>query len=454
MNSMKPKSQLEKRLDGHESGEKYYAGEGLKLSDNVFHLKTASASGKGGLYMSAQATVPPEDGTTSDRDSGIYIRNEFPYLRRALNYQMGGIYLGDGLAPTVEESVSNGEAVYTNTGHVEVRIDEGLEFIENDETTEDVAEIRQNALGGRAIAAVRATTDKFGTVKLGKRMAIDGADGSVYPVMNGKDGIDVSDGGDISLLIDEEKLKIDSEGKLTTTGESGGLTVEQAVIIQEADASYLLHEYTEVKYIDGNRICYTGPKSFIIIQGIVSYARGGTAPNGVKVAEVSSKEPDEFPDIPTYGSMLFGEMGVLDVSGDSRYVSGFEVSIREATSTFNEYRLAFKTATVDGGESTGTHGYTKNVYDNDCGVTFVWNSIFPPGTYEADTISKNFPYGYAVGRLFVKRKISSSHSYYSSDISTTDCALPFASEAEYNAAVGLTYEANTLTAVQETVTEV
>lgn len=267
-------------------------------------------------------------------------------------------------------------------------------------------------------------------------------------------GIEISDSNEIKTKIDNSTIQYDENDNMYVP--TVPLSLENAIVIQEADASYLLHEYTEVKYIDGNRICYTGPESFIIIQGIVSYARGGTAPNGVKVAEVSSKEPDEFPDIPTYGSMLFGEMGVLDVSGDSRYVSGFEVSITRATSTFNEYRLAFKTATVDGGESTGTYGYTKNVYDNDCGVTFVWNSIFPPGTYEAveNTISKNFPYGYAVGRLFIKRKISSSSNYYSSEIGTADCALPFASEAEYNAAVGLTYEANTLTAVQETTTEV
>ena len=146
-------------------------------------------------------------------------------------------------------------------------------------------------------------------------------------------------------------------------------------------------------------------------------------------------------------------MGVLKTS-PNYYCAGFHVELEEMGTTSSKYRLGFKTATEDGGASTTSYGSSVTVVDNDCGVTFVYNKIYPPGTYEAGTISKYFPYGYAVGRLFSKRKINSTNNTYTSDIGDKDCALPFASETEYNAAVMLTNESLSLIQVNATTTEV
>ena len=250
---------------------------------------------------------------------------------------------------------------------------------------------------------------------------------------------------------DSAPSEVESEASSSEGG--GSVTIEKAVIIQEANAKYLLHEYTQTEYIAGNKIGYGGPSNPIILQGLTCYANGVSAPNGIKVDEYSGKTVDNFPNIPVYGSMLFQEMGILK-SSPNYYCAGFHVELEELGTTYNKYRLGFKTATEDGGVSTTNWGQTFTVYNNECGVTFVWNKIYPPGTYETSTLSKYFPYGYAVGRIFYKRRTSSTNETYSSEIGENDCALPFASEAEYNAAVMLTNESLSLIQVNETTTEV
>lgn len=418
MNSVKPKSQLDKRLDGFSGGgTSYLAGEGLSLNQNVFELNQATQGTLGGIRVSAYATAP-EDSSQSEFDSGIYKADPYQAflgLRRATKKQMGGIYLGDGLAPTVEQ---NGET-YTNTGHVEVRIGEGLEYVENSEKPADERERRQNVLGGRAVAVTKATNEKFGSVKIGKRIGI-AADGSIYPVMSGKDGIEVSDNGEISVLIDDETIKLDDNGKLRATGAGGeGVVIENAVVIQEADAKYLLHEYTEVKYVAGNKIGYAGPGNQIIVGGY-TLIKGGTP-------------------VDPSGSAMYVEI-VFPKAGNSpdAMVEPHGIIMIPGTSYPNYTYVGW----WDNISSTQLRG--ENTYDlSRSGINVYWSAIHRPDA--------NHPFGYVdvtVSFMFVNSSgnlvASSSQTKYAD----------FASEAEYNAAIGLTYEPNELVEIQETVTEV
>jgi hypothetical protein len=393
-------------------GTSYLAGDGLALNENVFSLVKAGRSNLGGIRISPYASVPDDD-TTDDRDCGIYVRGNdaFPSVRRATKKQIGGLYLGDGLAPTVEQS---GET-YTNTGHVEVRIGEALEFIENDETTEDVKEKRQNNLGGRAVAVTRATREKFGSVKLGKRIGVD-AEGAIYSVMSGKDGIEVSDNGEISVLVDEETITVNGEGKLVSMG--GGVAIENAVVIREADSKLLIHEYTEVEYIAGNKIGYAGPSNQIILQGFITNfgnnstaAVSGTRYTGGKVNVISGSTTAEkeitfeiysaTPDSTTYRVLVNG-------------------SIAGSFTTFNPELMCF---------------------------VIQWESV--NGTKSAAA-----PYGYATVSFYALTQNNTGTISASAINGLSRVNVPFISEAEYNAAIGLTYEPNMLTEVQETVTEV
>lgn len=421
MNSVKPKSQLDKRLDGFTGGgSEYYAGEGLSLNQNVFSLNSANQGYLGGIRVSAHATAP-EDSPQSDFDSGIYKAD--PYLaflglRRATKKQMGGIYLGDGLAPTVEQS---GET-YTNTGHVEVRIGEGLEFIENDETTEDVKEKRQNNLGGRKFGVKRATKEDFGAVKLGKRIGVD-ADGSIYPVMSGKDGIEVSDNGEISVKIDNETITVNGDGKLASIG--GGVTIENAVVIQESDAKYLLHNYTEVHYIAGNKVGYAGP------------------PNPIQLADkdgawwyILSPNTEALPQKAPFTKMVFPLLASSATATPYQNVD-FYMYVSDMTNTGAGLQVKSDALNLTW---TGNSTYDISI----SGLYATWTTILPPNA--------SFPYGYV--NMSIGTLIKNNAGEIQRGTTRKSYLVGFTSEAEYNYAVGLTYEPNQVTGIQETVTEV
>ena len=497
---IKARSQIDKRIDdlgGGGFGE-IYEGEGIKIdspdgTNPRISIREASATEFGGVKI-----ITSNDANTGITDENVTDGDVEPYIDHCLSLkwansrQKGGLTLGDGLTPT--DFYFADDIWGMRSSKVKVRLGGGLTFADNPSGAIDQQTKGENGFGGRPITIATGTgldIDDKGNLclKLANGFTVN-EDGSISAIdLTAGDGIEIG-GGKVAVKIgagleftsngalvskagksyvagngieitedDEsenhlvaakigEGLDFDKEGALI-----GLPNIENAVIIQEADAKYLLHEYTQTEYIAGNKIGYGGPSNPIILQGLTCYANGVAAPNGIKVDEYSGKTVDEFPDIPVYGSMLFQEMGILK-SSPVHYCAGFHVELEELGTTYNKYRLGFKTADEDGGVSTTSWGQTFTVYNNECGVTFVWNKIYPPGTYETSTLSKYFPYGYAVGRIFYKRRNSSTNETYSSEIGENDCALPFASEAEYNAAVMLTNESLSLIQVNETTTEV
>lgn len=408
-------SQSEKRAT--DSGKEYFAGQGLSLSeDNVFTLNVANQSDIGGIRLPSRTNVPADD-TSTDRNLGIYKGSDaFPALRTARNNQKGGMFLGDGLVPHLDiMSQTESGLQYKITDYVEVRIGEGLEYV--DESYSDLLESARAEYGGRAIAVPKATNEKFGIVKLGKRLGLD-EEGKVYAVMVGRDGISVSDNGEISVDIDNETLKIDGNGKLAVVGGGSGVAIENAVIIKEAEASYLLHNFTEVQYVDGNRIGYAGPSNPIIVGGYAVYSS-------------KSSYPEQAP----YTKMVFPLASASSVAVPVENVDFYMDFSTVGTTTTTIYLKSDALGTSQSGGST----YDLSV----SGVYATWNSIYAP--------TSNYPYGY------ISFNISTLYKNNSGDMSrgtTRTYYAGFASEAEYNAAIGLTYEPNVLTEVQETVTEV
>ena len=497
---IKARSQTDKRIDALGGGGlgTIYEGEGIKIDspDGInprISLREAGSTDIGGVRINSSNTA--NTGITNlnvtDGDVEPY-QNDYLSLKWANSRQKGGLTLGDGLTPT--DFYFADDIWGMRSSKVKVRLGGGLTFADNPSGAIDQQTKGENGFGGRPITIATGAgldIDDEGNLclKLANGFTVN-EDGSISAIdLTAGDGIEIG-GGKVAVKIGAG-LEFTSNGALVSKAgksyvagngieiteddesenhlvaakigegldfdEEGALiglpNIENAVIIQEANAKYLLHEYTQTEYIAGNKIGYGGPSNPIILQGLACYANGVSAPNGIKVDEYSGKTVDEFPDIPVYGSMLFQEMGVLKTS-PNYYCAGFHVELEEMGTTTSKYRLGFKTATEDGGASTTNYGSSVTVVDNDCGVTFVYNKIYPPGTYEAGTISKYFPYGYAVGRLFSKRKINSVNNTYTSEIGDKDCALPFISEAEYNAAVMLTNESLSLIQVNETTTEV
>ena len=261
------------------------------------------------------------------------------------------------------------------------------------------------------------------SLSLGEGLEL-GEDGSVN-VIGGSGGIanitegtgilitENEDSSEIAVKIDNDTIVVDEEGNL----KSNGLTIENAIIIKETDTDYLLHSYTQVGYISGNKIGYAGPENQVIVQGfIANYGNNATA----------ARE-------------------------GTRYTGGKLTTFSGATVTEKEITVEIFTSTP---ESTayriyvnGTQAGSYTTYNPEViGFVIQWENINGTKTEAA-------PYGYAYVSLYALSEGSTGTIGASAITGLTRVNVPFISEAEYNAAVGLTYEPNTLINVEETITE-
>lgn len=470
---VKAKSQLEKRIDAQGSAGGYTAGDGIYINETTkkITLKTATDYSIGGVKVD----------TTDD---GGFVYPPSPLrLKYATAGRMGGLKLSDGLIPDYEESGSS----YSHTGGVMLRLGGGLQFEDYPVAENDEYVKKLNSNGGKPVGVapgrgievsdegkvcikaskgfIFETDGSISTVdyaagngiklsnhaisvKIGKGLEFDD-DGIINVTATGGggsyaagDGIEITDGDE-----DEEPKIAAKIGEGLEIGEEGEIkalaNIENAVIISEADAKYLLHNYTQVEYISGNKIGYAGGQNQIVAQGIIIYKSGGTAPNGVAVSGTAYVEEDLVPDIPLYTDVYF--------SNEILYTNPLKtpqrtyIRLNTAGATYDSLNLI---NVNDDGTETNLFGF--NSYDTaKCGFSFVWNSIHPPG-YTSNGVV--FPYGCAICSYALKYKQNNVNFQFV--VGSPYFVIGFASQAEYNAAVGLTYEPNVLTQVNDTVTEV
>ncbi len=377
-------------------------------------------------------------------------------LRTATAKQKGGFYLGDGFKPLfTTETDDEGYNEYAYTGKVELRLGDGLKFLENTSTSDEVKAF-ENRVSGRRVGIAPATDSSLGgiiagkglkisedgvlssegaaltegdgiqiseddviSVKAGKGIEFDGEGNITAKSFEAGDGIEIKEGSDndtVKVKVDGETVKINSNGEL----ETDAVVIENAVIVQEKDASYILHEYTEIEYIQGNRIMYGGVSNPVICSGNLIHSDYKTAP------------------AISYASFERGRR-----SSSSTAETGFYMWI-ELDSINSSNRYTFKYGW--GSDSTDRTGLgTFTTYNPELsGIVFNRITIYPP--------TDEFPYGYV--QMYYRTRYTSEAGGEIKYGTTTQIYVGFASEAEYNAAVGLTYEPNTLIQVNETLTEV
>lgn len=421
-------------------GKTYYAGQGLTLTDdNAFKLNIANRNDIGGIRIDAGKQV--EEGYEG-ADLGIYKgADAFPTLRTALRYQKGGFFLGDGFVPLLEEYEEDGETKYKVTDYVQLRLGDGLEFTDNDEETTDIFEKRENSLGGRRVSAAKATAETFGVVRPGIGLMIDN-NGLLRTIYSAGNGIDISELGEIGVRYDNDTIRLNGDGQL----EANGVTIENAVVIQEADAKYLLHNYTEVEYIAGNRIGYAGVGNQIIVQGYTAYNSGNVTTGGTNTI------PSQYQ---YFTDFVFERPVFLSYSSSYKYsISRIYLRFKQATTTYNRYELVY--VTTDGTEliASNIDAYF-NYVESTARIMLTWTAVHPPGyTTKYGQVCE---FGCAHCTPVIVHSQNSATEHYQVSTLGNSNYLPyvqFVSEAEYNAAVGLTYEPNALIQVQETVTEV
>ena len=229
----------------------------------------------------------------------------------------------------------------------------------------------ENVLGGvKAGDGVEIAAD--GTISV-----TGGAGGGSYTAGS---GIEIAEDNTISVtpatdtalggIILGEGLEYDSSTGKTNTVPN----IQQAVILQEKDAKYLLHEYTTIEYIAGNRICYAGAQNQIIVQGHIVYKNGGTAPNGVEIVyNITSENLSELPDIPMYTDMSFPELAYY-TTGSVR-MTRIYFKLRSSGTNSDTYDMVCVSS--DGSE---TRLLTLINYNNFVYVfALIRNSIYPPG---------------------------------------------------------------------------
>ena len=259
-------------------------------------------------------------------------------------------------------------------------------------------------------------------------------DGSVKAVGGGGGGTIYSPGEGINITDDTISLKPATAETLGGIKKGNGINIaedgtasvdavniENAVIIQQDDAAYLLHKYTLIDYIAGNKIGYAGTNNSIIVSENVA----------VKSAVDVKAETSKY---------VFGT--VSTTSNTSAVINDYdiEMTIVSINPTYATVKLSSsKTGITIPTSTVNTHDLSKS------GLRLIWEMIYPPGTLE------KFPNGHV--RCSVQIVYTDASGVAKTSNSVTLYA-GFSSEAEYNAAVGLTYEPNTLTNVEEVITEV
>lgn len=201
-----------------------------------------------------------------------------------------------------------------------------------------------------------------------------GGSGTGAEAYSAGDGIEItadeeSKSKKISVKVGEG-LEFDENGAVCSTVKAG-----HTIIIQEEDVEYLLHNYTLLGYIKGNRIVYGGPYNQIILQGHISYGLGTIAPNGTVVEgkSYSSGDLSDIPDMPLYQSFDFSSPAYIGTIG---WTTKVELIFNSANLEYGEYKMLY---TLEDGSTISD--FTLRNYDlyNAFGFGYVWRVIYPPG---------------------------------------------------------------------------
>lgn len=397
----------------------YVAGNGISISDSVISIN----AGNGLIFDRGAININVGTGLKCDPLNGYKV----------------GVMVGDGLEIVTKEGVTpeavNGTinlkpATETTLGGVKagsgITITEdgtisakGKDFMAGDgiditDTTISVKPATSNAIGGvKAGKGLKISSD--GTLETeggsGSYTAGSGIEITEDDVINVKQATSTELGG----IILGEGLEYDAATGKTNTVPN----IQQAVIIQEKDAKYLLHEYTQVEYIAGNKIVYAGADNSIIVNENLA----------VKNTVDKKAETTKY---------VFG--AVSATNNTSAVINDYDIEM--AIVSVSAQNAVIKAVSSKTGISIVSNPVT-TVDLSKSGLRLVWTAIYPPGTLD------KFPNGYVQAIVQI---VYTTPAVQTNNVATL--YIGFSSEAEYNAAVGLTYEPQTLVNVEETITEV
>ena len=236
-----------------------------------------------------------------------------------------------------------------------------------------------------------------------------------------------------------EKLKDIEEAKKP---EPSGLTIENAVILSEDQAAYILHKYSEISYVSGQRAIWSTIGSSVICQGFVVsdlYALSYKA----DMPTLDEAFPNGQPSYYTKSTIT-----TANSATDEPVTNIVELYLDAYSQDRYSYRVRYSR---DGGSTWQYSGgaYT-SWYVPSPGFFLSFSSIRPEG----DDCRPN---GYLTVNIDVvcQNNSRSGEAYKWAKISAnvlSSQSMIFADEAERNAAIALRYEPQTLTQVIDTQT--
>ncbi len=305
---------------------------------------------------------------------------------------------------------------------------DGIVECYNPLATVEIAEYAWSQLGGLTCSSCSAEMPAENILEPGDIFSIPDSQGNAVIGIVMEQQISVScNGGFVEKLGSTAENKVNqrtTSNRITSTekdvAESGDINIENAVIIQQTDIKHLLHEYTQIGYAAGNKVVYGGVGNSIVVDGYVFEAASSATPSA------------------RYGSVSFGNAGTAAAA------QGYTISA-ELQRYVEDTGIYYFRISVNGTLQTGTY-QTKSM--SSVGFYCTWSEIRSPAMYP-----DIYPYGCSYGYIhMVCDNLYDEQSDASLGVARF---VGFASEAEYNAAIGLTYEPETeLIEVQETVTEV
>ncbi len=148
-----------------------------------------------------------------------------------------------------------------------------------------------------------------------------------------------------------------------------------------------------------------------------------------------------------YSAFEFTAGAVYRYSSSTRYELGSVENVY--VSYKNDYtNYLIRNRKSDGSSDTYKSYETRNAAEVPAEITMAWSEIYAPG---AAYNGISFENGFVLASLGYKYAPHSNGSTYYRNVDFGNAVyyIPFASKAEYNAAVGLTYEPLTLTEVRD-----
>ena len=210
----------------------------------------------------------------------------------------------------------------------------------------------------------------------------------------------------------------DLESFSVSTPSSVDLKVENAVILQQSESQQVINNFTEIRYVDGNTVGYGDTPNTIICNGIL----------------IRNDNDKDYQNCPKYKYFTFSKVynlysryGIKNIASASDYKA--VASVSEVNSSGSKAIWTGSTYINDESGSSETLTLSRFNTSGDCAISPYWTSISGP--------TEGMPYGFAHISLTALKENDGSWSAVYNDFDIV-FDVPFASEAEYNAAIGLT----------------